>query len=115
MPIPERVFVPAAKDPGLGHFAVSIVKSIFRFIASGLMAVAGYILWTANEYTDIFIAAMYRQAQTPPIHLAKFVPNAQAALQEQLSFAICHYLRPYFFLPSLRKIYSILYMMPFPL
>ena len=56
MPIPERVFVPAAKDPGLGHFAVSIVKSIFRFIASGLMAVAGYILWTANEYTDIFIA-----------------------------------------------------------
>tara|TARA_B100000900_G_scaffold406840_1_gene418530 strand:- start:2223 stop:2450 length:228 start_codon:yes stop_codon:yes gene_type:complete len=46
----------ANKDPGKGHFAVSIVKSIFRFVASGLIAVAGYILWSANEYTDIFIA-----------------------------------------------------------
>jgi len=46
----------ANKDPGKGHFAVSIVKSIFRFVASGLLAVAGYILWSANEYTDIFIA-----------------------------------------------------------
>ena len=46
----------ANKDPGKGHFAVSIVKSIIRFVASGLLAVAGYILWSANEYTDIFIA-----------------------------------------------------------
>jgi|TARA_R110000803_G_scaffold30857_6_gene69281 hypothetical protein len=46
----------AKKDPGDSHFAVSLVKSIFRFIASGLLAWAGYILWTANEYTDIFIA-----------------------------------------------------------
>jgi len=46
----------AKKDPGDGHFAVSLVKSIFRFIASGLLAWAGYILWSANEYTDIFIA-----------------------------------------------------------
>ena len=46
----------ANKAPGKGHFAVSIVKSIFRFVASGLLAVAGYILWSANEYTDIFIA-----------------------------------------------------------
>ena len=56
MPIPEKIIMPASKDPGLKHFAYSIVKSIFRFIASGLLAYAGYILWSANEYTDIFIA-----------------------------------------------------------
>ena len=44
------------KDPSNKHFAYSIVKSIFRFVASGLLAWAGYILWSANEYTDIFIA-----------------------------------------------------------
>ena len=38
------------------HFAYSIVKSIFRFVASGLLAYAGYILWSVNNYTDIFIA-----------------------------------------------------------
>ena len=43
-------------DPINKHFAYSIVKSIFRFVASGLLVYAGYILWSANEYTDIFIA-----------------------------------------------------------
>mgnify|MGYP001191228352 FL=1 len=28
MPIPEKIIIPANKDPGDGHFAVSIVKSI---------------------------------------------------------------------------------------
>ena len=56
MPIPEKIIVPASKDPGLGHFAVSIVKSIFRFAASTMLGYAGYILWSANNYTDIFIA-----------------------------------------------------------
>tara|TARA_B100001113_G_scaffold298235_1_gene256260 strand:- start:1704 stop:1931 length:228 start_codon:yes stop_codon:yes gene_type:complete len=46
----------ANKDPGAGHFGVSLVKSIFRFVASGLLIWSGYILWSANEYTDIFIA-----------------------------------------------------------
>ena len=32
MPIPEKIIVPASKDPGLGHFAVRIVKSIIRFV-----------------------------------------------------------------------------------
>ena len=40
----------------MNHFSVSIVKSIFRFVASVLLAWAGYVLWSANEYTDIFIA-----------------------------------------------------------
>ena len=56
MPIPDKIIMPSSIDPGLKHFAVSIVKSIFRFVASGLLAYAGYILWSANEYTDIFIA-----------------------------------------------------------
>ena len=40
----------------MNHFSVSIVKSIFRFVAGGLLSWAGYILWSANEYSDIFIA-----------------------------------------------------------
>ena len=56
MPIPEKIIIPASKDPGDNHFAVSVVKSVFRFVASGLLVYAGYILWSANEYTDIFIA-----------------------------------------------------------
>ena len=56
MPIPEKIIIPANKDPGDGHFAVSIVKSIFRIVAGGMLAYAGYILWSANEYSDIFIA-----------------------------------------------------------
>ena len=40
----------------MNHFSVSIVKSIFRFVAGGLLSYAGYILWSANEYSDIFIA-----------------------------------------------------------
>tara|TARA_B100000212_G_C26994129_1_gene372028 strand:- start:64 stop:264 length:201 start_codon:yes stop_codon:yes gene_type:complete len=40
----------------MNHFSVSIVKSIFRIVAGGLLAYAGYILWSANDYTDIFIA-----------------------------------------------------------
>ena len=46
----------ANKDPGTGHFAVSLVKSIFRFVAGGLLSWAGYVLWSANNYSDIFIA-----------------------------------------------------------
>ena len=40
----------------MNHFSVSIVKSIFRFVAGGLLSWAGYILWSANDYSDIFIA-----------------------------------------------------------
>ena len=56
MPIPEKIIIPASKDPGTSHFVVSLIKSAFRFIASGLLAWAGYVLWSANEYSDIFIA-----------------------------------------------------------
>ena len=38
MPIPEKIIIPASKDPGDNHFAVSLVKSVFRFVASGLLA-----------------------------------------------------------------------------
>lgn len=49
MPIPERVFVPAAKDPGKGHFYVSLVKSFvriagFAFLMAGNFWIAGLLL-----------------------------------------------------------------------
>ena len=43
-------------DVSKKHFYVSIVKSIWRLVAGGLLAGAGYILWSANNYSDIFIA-----------------------------------------------------------
>ena len=43
-------------DPSKKHFYVSLIKSIVRFVAGGLLFWAGYILWIANNYTDIFIA-----------------------------------------------------------
>ena len=56
MPIPEKIIIPASKDPGTGHFWVSLVKSLFRLVASGVLAYAGYNLWTGEiMYTDFFI------------------------------------------------------------
>ena len=43
MPIPEKVIVPAAKDPGRGHFYVRLVKSVFR-IGAGIALVFGNIV-----------------------------------------------------------------------
>jgi|TARA_B100001094_G_scaffold104265_1_gene100560 hypothetical protein len=56
MPIPERVFVPAAKDPGTGHFAVSLIKSMFRIISCAMLIWAGYeFYWVLHNTTDTFI------------------------------------------------------------
>ena len=55
MPIPERVYVPkndkeseritpAGKDPGKGHFYVSLVKSVIRIGAGGSL-LFGSLLW----------------------------------------------------------------------
>jgi hypothetical protein len=35
MPIPEKIIMPASKDPGMGHFYVSMIKSALRIIAGG--------------------------------------------------------------------------------
>jgi hypothetical protein len=43
MPIPEKVFIPAAKDPSRGHFYVSLVKSVFR-IGAGIALVFGNVI-----------------------------------------------------------------------
>ncbi len=43
MPIPERVIIPAAKDPSRGHFYVSLVKSVFR-IGAGIALVCGNVI-----------------------------------------------------------------------
>ena len=37
MPIPEKIIIPASKDPGMGHFYVSLVKSILRIAAAGFL------------------------------------------------------------------------------
>ncbi len=42
MAIPEKVIIPAAKDPGRGHFYVSLVKSATR-IAAGIA-----LVWPQN-------------------------------------------------------------------
>jgi|TARA_B100001057_G_scaffold497145_1_gene600511 hypothetical protein len=44
------------KDISKKHFYVSLVKSIWRLVAGGLLAWGGYVLWVANDYSDIFIA-----------------------------------------------------------
>jgi len=48
--------MPEPKDISHKHFVYSLIKSIWRFAASGLLGWAGFILWDANMYTDIFIA-----------------------------------------------------------
>ena len=53
MPIPERVIVPASKDPGLGHFYVSLVKSVLRigaggFLVTGNLTIAGILFILAE-------------------------------------------------------------------
>ena len=35
------------KDPSYNHFAVSLVKSVFRIVASGLLVYGG---WQINNY-----------------------------------------------------------------
>ncbi|VVT19270.1 conserved hypothetical protein [Roseovarius sp. EC-HK134] len=57
-------------------------------------------------HADVLVGAENAQAHAPCIDLAEFVPNAQAAFEEQFSFAVCHLSRPYFFLPSFWKMYS---------
>ena len=40
MPIPEKVIIPASKDPGQGHFIVSLVKSAVRMVGAGALMMA---------------------------------------------------------------------------
>jgi|TARA_B100001057_G_scaffold324748_1_gene324943 hypothetical protein len=44
------------RKDNMNHFSVSIVKSIFRIVAGGLLSYGGYVFWSANMYSDIFIA-----------------------------------------------------------
>ena len=44
MPIPERIIMPATKDPSMGHFYVSLVKSVVRIVAGASMIYGGYYL-----------------------------------------------------------------------
>ena len=44
MPIPEKIIMPANRDPSDNHFAVSLVKSIFRIVGCGCIVYGGYML-----------------------------------------------------------------------
>ena len=44
MPIPEKIVIPANRDPGDNHFAVSLVKSVFRIVACGFLIYGGFML-----------------------------------------------------------------------
>jgi len=53
MPIPEKVIIPASKDPGKGHFYVSLVKSALRigaggFLITGNLLIAGVLFIVAE-------------------------------------------------------------------
>lgn len=37
------------KDPSKKHFIISLVKSVWRLIASALLIYAGYMLWNAGD------------------------------------------------------------------
>ena len=77
-------------DPSNKHFAYSIVKSIFRFIAHGGLAKhAGYILWLyfANEYTDIFIAdaGFLMMAPGAVLFIAEVLGNNRGVIKMKFS------------------------------
>ena len=44
MPIPEKIIIPASKDPGRGHFYVSLVKSILRIAAGGYLITGNFLV-----------------------------------------------------------------------
>lgn len=45
MPIPEKVFIPASKDPGLKHFYISLVKSGLRIAGCAAVLLGANIMW----------------------------------------------------------------------
>jgi hypothetical protein len=54
MPIPEHIIIPAGKDPGKGHFVVSMAKSAVRIFGSGALIYGGYYL---EQWGSWFILA----------------------------------------------------------
>ena len=47
MPIPEKVIIPASKDPGNFHFYVSLVKSATRIAGCVVALLTGSWGWLA--------------------------------------------------------------------
>ena len=50
MPIPEKVIIPALKDPGLGHFYISLIKSAVRIAGCVAALVTGNWIWLAAGF-----------------------------------------------------------------
>lgn len=47
MPIPERVLIPAAKDPSRFHFYTSLIKSVVRLAGCLVAAFTGSVVTLA--------------------------------------------------------------------
>jgi len=50
MPIPEKVFIPASKDPGQKHFYISLVKSGVRILGCVVALFTGSFIWLASGF-----------------------------------------------------------------
>jgi len=58
MPIPEKVYIPAGRDPGQGHFIVSMIKSVVRMFGAGALFAGGYYLEAWGSWFMIAGAAL---------------------------------------------------------
>ena len=50
MPIPEKVFVPAPKDPGVKHFYISLIKSGLRIAGCIAVLLGANIIWLPGTF-----------------------------------------------------------------
>lgn len=50
MPIPEKVIVPAGKDPSNGHFIVSLIKSALRLVGCLVAVYTGSVVLLALAF-----------------------------------------------------------------
>lgn len=50
MPILEKVFVPASKDPGIKHFYISLIKSGLRIAGCAAVLLGANIMWLPGTF-----------------------------------------------------------------
>ena len=50
MPIPEKIIIPASKDPSTKHFWISMVKSGVRIAGCLIALFTGSVAWLAGGF-----------------------------------------------------------------
>ena len=50
MPIPEKIIIPAAKDPSTKHFWISMAKSSVRIAGCLVALLTGSVAWLAGGF-----------------------------------------------------------------